>query len=102
MKQLPLTFLTLSALWLTAASTVSGQAPTSLTTKDYVEIQQLTSQYAVALDTRMRDLWKAHPNYVHIPHNHSFMAKLFESLRVLEELIQRSDAVSRRSAGVAR
>jgi len=55
MKQLPLTFLTLSALWLTAASTVSGQAPTSLTTKDYVEIQQLTSQYAVALDTRSND-----------------------------------------------
>ena len=55
MRQLPLTFLSLSALWVTTASTVSGQTAASLTTKDYVEIQQLTSQYAVALDTRSND-----------------------------------------------
>ncbi len=55
MRQLPLTFLTLSALWFTTSSDVYGQAATPLTTKDYVEIQQLASQYAVALDTRSND-----------------------------------------------
>jgi predicted ATPase len=44
---------------------------------------------AVALDTRMRELWRHHPHYVHIHHNHSFMAKLFEGLHVLGELIDR-------------
>jgi predicted ATPase len=44
---------------------------------------------AVTLDTRMRELWRHHPNFVHIHHNHSFMAKLLEGLHVLCELIDR-------------
>jgi hypothetical protein len=55
MRQVPLTFLTLSALCFTAFSHVYGQAATSLTTKDHVEIQQLANQYAIALDTRSND-----------------------------------------------
>lgn len=48
-----------------------------------------TNDEAVALDTRMRALWSQHPNFVLIHHNHSFMAKLFEGLHVLSELIRR-------------
>ena len=43
---------------------------------------------AVALDARIRGLWAQHPNFVLIHHNHSFMAKLFEGLHVLGELIR--------------
>ncbi|WP_217909985.1 AAA family ATPase [Pseudenhygromyxa sp. WMMC2535] len=48
-----------------------------------------TNREAVALDTRLRELWQRHPNFVLIHHNHSFMAKLFEGLHVLTELIHR-------------
>jgi predicted ATPase len=44
---------------------------------------------AVALDARLRELWSRHPNFVLIHHNYSFMAKLFEGLHVLGELIRR-------------
>ena len=50
---------------------------------------------AVALDSRMRELWSQHPNFVLIHHNHSFMAKLFEGLHVLNTLIQRFGAEAR-------
>lgn len=50
---------------------------------------------AVALDARMRKLWAQHPNFVLIHHNHSFMAKLFEGLHVLNTLIQRFGAEAR-------
>lgn len=55
MRHLPPAFLTLSVLWLTASSNVHGQAATPLTTKDYVEIQQLVTRYAIALDTRSNE-----------------------------------------------
>ncbi|PRP94067.1 hypothetical protein ENSA5_41790 [Enhygromyxa salina] len=48
-----------------------------------------TNREAVALDWRLRELWSQHPNFVLIHHNHSFMAKLFEGLHVLGELIRR-------------
>ena len=51
-----------------------------------------SNREAVALDRRLRELWQQHPSFVHIHHNHSFMAKLFEGLHVLGELIQRFDA----------
>ena len=44
---------------------------------------------AVALDTRLRSLWAHHPNFVLIHHSNSFMAKIFEGLHVLGELIRR-------------
>lgn len=68
----------------------------SIETGNPVRIE--SNREAVALDTRMRDLWKTHPNYVHIPHNHSFMAKLFEGLHVLGKLIERFDSTPRQSA----
>jgi predicted ATPase len=48
-----------------------------------------TNEQAVELDGRLRELWRGHPNFVLIHHNHSFMAKLFEGLHVLGELIRR-------------
>jgi predicted ATPase len=48
-----------------------------------------SNQEAVALDAQLRELWRKHPNFVLIHHNHSFMAKLFEGLHVLGELIRR-------------
>ena len=48
-----------------------------------------SNEEAVALDRKLRDLWSRHPNFVLIHHNHSFMAKLFEGLHVLGELIRR-------------
>lgn len=44
---------------------------------------------AVAIDARLRSLWSHHPNFVLIHHSNSFMAKLFEGLHVLGELIRR-------------
>jgi hypothetical protein len=44
---------------------------------------------AVALDSRLRELWRHHPNFVLIQHSNSFMAKIFEGLHVLGELIRR-------------
>lgn len=44
---------------------------------------------AVALDARLRSLWSHHPNFVLIHHSNSFMAKVFEGLHVLGELIRR-------------
>jgi predicted ATPase len=44
---------------------------------------------AVALDARLRSLWSRHPNFVLIHHSNSFMAKIFEGLHVLGELIRR-------------
>ncbi len=51
-------------------------------------IRTETNQEAIALDTRLRALWCQHPNFVLIHHNHSFMAKIFEGLHVLGELIR--------------
>jgi predicted ATPase len=48
-----------------------------------------SNQEAVTLDGRLRELWREHPNFVLIHHNHSFMAKIFEGLHVLGELIRR-------------
>ncbi len=48
-----------------------------------------SNREAIALDARLRELWQQHPNFVLIHHNHSFMAKLFEGLHVLGELIRK-------------
>jgi predicted ATPase len=48
-----------------------------------------SNREAVELDARIRDLWRKHPNFVLIHHNHSFMAKLFEAMHVLQELMRR-------------
>ncbi len=58
-----------------------------------------TNTEAVALDKRLRALWCQHPNFVLIHHNHSFMAKLFEGLHVLGELIRGFD--SRRASAAS-
>lgn len=47
-----------------------------------------SNQQAIALDGELRKLWQRHPNFVLIHHNHSFMAKIFEGLHVLNELIR--------------
>jgi len=58
----------------------------SIETGNPVRIE--TNAEAVALDARIRTLWSQHPHFVLIHHNHSFMAKLFEGLHVLGELIR--------------
>jgi predicted ATPase len=67
----------------------------SIETGNPVRIE--SNRVAGAVDTRMRELWRKHPNYVHIHHNHSFMAKLFEGLHVLGELIERFGKVRERT-----
>lgn len=59
----------------------------SIETGNPVRIE--TNREAVELDTRMRGLWSQHPSFVLIRHNHSFMAKLFEALHVITELLRR-------------
>ncbi len=44
---------------------------------------------AIELDGRLRALWQNHPQFVLVKHNHSFMAKIFEGLHVLGELMRR-------------
>ena len=53
---------------------------------------------AIELDQSLRALWRRHPNFVLIHHNHSFMAKLFEGLHVLGELIRGFDSRRRAKA----
>ncbi|NJK72080.1 MAG: hypothetical protein HC926_01320 [Synechococcaceae cyanobacterium SM2_3_60] len=48
-----------------------------------------SNREAVALDQRLRALWSQHPSFVLIHHSHSFMAKIFEGLHVLSELVRR-------------
>ena len=61
----------------------------SIETGNPVRVESNTE--AVALDKRLRGLWSKHPAFMHIHHNHSFMAKLFEGLHVLGELINGYD-----------
>lgn len=42
---------------------------------------------AVALDRRLRDIWSAHPRFTFIPHAASFFAKLQAGLACLQDLL---------------
>lgn len=55
MRQPTLAVLTLVALWLGGAAEVHGQATAALSAQDRLEIQQLATRYAIALDTRRDD-----------------------------------------------
>lgn len=48
-----------------------------------------TNARAIELDGQLRKLWQSHPQFVLVKHNHSFMAKIFEGLHVLGELMRR-------------
>ena len=42
---------------------------------------------AIALDTRLRDLWSPHPHFTVIPHTESFFRKMTIGLGILESLV---------------
>jgi predicted ATPase len=42
---------------------------------------------AVELDTRLRDLWSAHPRFIRIPHDVSFFKKIGSGLAMLKQVI---------------
>jgi predicted ATPase len=45
---------------------------------------------AVALDRRLQEIWRGHPNYYFIPHEKSFFGKLQSGLAQLVELLERA------------
>jgi predicted ATPase len=51
-------------------------------------VRNETLATAVALDTRLRELWSRHPRYILIPHSASFLDKVSRGVRILEKLIQ--------------
>ena len=55
MRQPTLTVLTLLVLWFSAAVEIRGQGTTPLSARDRLEIQQLATRYAIALDARRDD-----------------------------------------------
>ncbi|HSP81396.1 MAG TPA: AAA family ATPase [Myxococcaceae bacterium] len=42
---------------------------------------------AMALDSRLRELWSRHPRYMLVPHSLSFLEKLSRSVRLLQQLV---------------
>jgi hypothetical protein len=55
MRQPTLTILAFFILWFSASVEIRGQGITPLSTRDHLEIQQLATRYAIALDTRGND-----------------------------------------------
>jgi predicted ATPase len=42
---------------------------------------------AVALDAKLRDIWSAHPRFVLVQHNPSFLKKITFSLAILDDMV---------------
>jgi predicted ATPase len=42
---------------------------------------------ALRIDTRLRELWSEHPRFVLVPHHTSFVKKIMQGLGVLEEMV---------------
>jgi hypothetical protein len=52
-----------------------------------------TNDEALAIDLRLRDLWRPHPSFHLVPHNHSFLRKITTGLDVLEAVLDGSGPV---------
>ncbi len=50
-----------------------------------------TQSAAVALDTRLREIWSRHPRFYLVPHNASFVKKIMFGLAVLESIVAQHD-----------
>lgn len=46
-----------------------------------------SAEAAVALDTRLREVWKDHPRFVMVPHNPSFFKKITFGLASIESIV---------------
>lgn len=51
-------------------------------------IRNESLKQAVALDHRLRSLWRQHPHFVLVPHHASFLKKISFGLLVLEEMVR--------------
>lgn len=43
---------------------------------------------AVALDSRLREIWQQHPHFFHIPHQQSFFKKIENALTAVTEILE--------------
>lgn len=50
-----------------------------------------TQSAAIALDTRLREIWSRHPRFYLVPHNASFVKKIMFGLAVLESIVAQHD-----------
>ena len=50
-------------------------------------VRDETGSEAVALDTRLRDIWSQHPRFVLVPHNTSFFKKISSGLAAMESIV---------------
>lgn len=50
-------------------------------------VRNETLSQAVALDTRLRQLWQRHPRFTLVPHTTSFLKKIVGALGILETLV---------------
>lgn len=48
-----------------------------------------STEEAVALDRKLRDLWSRHPGYIFVPHHASFLEKINTGLVALRRVMQR-------------
>lgn len=50
---------------------------------------------AVALDSKLREIWAKHPRFFLVPHNSSFVKKIMFGLAVLESIVAQHDRKAR-------
>jgi hypothetical protein len=66
-------------------SSIEGNNPIRIESRDA----------AIALDSRLREIWAKHPRFFLVPHNSSFVKKIMFGLAVLESIVAQHDRKGR-------
>jgi hypothetical protein len=56
------------------------------------------NKMAIELDRRLRDLWSAHPKFIHVPHQESFIEKLNCAIDAFKQTLGQLNGNSKRSS----
>lgn len=57
----------------------------SIAEGNHVRMEDLAT--AIEIDRRLREVWQAHPRFVHVPHEQDFQVKIARGLEALRELL---------------
>lgn len=58
-----------------------------------------SAEEAIAVDRRLRSVWGAHPRFVMVPHNPSFVRKILFGLASIESLVSQLQAIHQPGSG---
>ena len=45
---------------------------------------------AIAINEKLKEIWRHHPNFHYIPHNKSFFKKISSAIKLLEEIVKKA------------